>query len=78
MKLAIRQVREKRGWTQKYVADKAGITQAMLQKIETGKRKPSYDVLVKLEDLFRMNHRKLFSAATLDNTKEPDGNPAES
>lgn len=64
MKLAIRQVREKRGWTQKFVADKAGITQAMLQKIETGKRKPSYDVLVKLEDLFRMNHRKLFGAAT--------------
>lgn len=66
MKLAIRQAREKRGWTQKYVADKAGITQAMLQKIETGKRKPSYDVLVKLEDLFHMNHRKLFGGATPD------------
>lgn len=70
MKLAIRQAREKRGWTQKYVADKAGITQAMLQKIETGKRKPSYDVLVKLEDLFHMSHRKLFSAARLDNTDQ--------
>jgi transcriptional regulator with XRE-family HTH domain len=78
MKLAIRQVREKRGWTQKYVADKTGITQAMLQKIETGKRKPSYDVLVKLEDLFHMSHRKLFGAATPDNTKRPDGNQAES
>ena len=77
MKLAIRQVREKRGWTQKYVADKAGITQAMLQKIETGKRKPSYDVLVKLEDLFHMSHRKLFGAETPDNTKRPDGNQAE-
>lgn len=78
MKLAIRQVREKRGWTQKYVADKAGITQAMLQKIETGKRKPSYDVLVKLEDLFHMSHRKLFGVATPDNTKGPDSNRAES
>ena len=78
MKLAIRQVREKRGWTQKYVADKAGITQAMLQKIETGKRKPSYDVLVKLLDLFNYDDpRKLFGAATPDNTKRPDGNQAE-
>ena len=76
MKLAIRQAREKRGWTQKYVAEKVGITQTMLLKIETGKRKPSYDVLVKLEDLFHMNHRKLFGAATPDNTKEPDGNRA--
>ena len=65
MKLAIRQVREKRGWTQKFVADKAGITQAMLQKIETGQRKPSFDVLVKLLDLFNYNDpRKLFGAAT--------------
>ena len=76
MKLAIRQAREKRGWTQKYVAEKVGITQTMLLKIETGKRKPSYDVLVKLENLFHMNHRKLFGAATPDNTKEPDGNRA--
>ena len=76
MKLAIRQAREKRGWTQKYVAEKVGITQTMLLKIETGKRKPSYDVLVKLEDLFHMNHRKLFGAATPDNTKEPDDNRA--
>ena len=76
MKLAIRQVREKRGWTQKYVAEKVGITQTMLLKIETGQRKPSYDVLVKLEELFHMDHRKLFSAATLDNAKEPEGNQA--
>lgn len=52
MILLLRQERARRNWTQKFVADKIGITQAMLQKIETGKRKPSYNVLVKLLDLF--------------------------
>lgn len=31
--------------------------------LETGLTKPSFDVLIKLEDLFHMNHRKLFGAA---------------
>ena len=63
MKLNIRQERERRNWTQEYVAQKTGITQTMLQKIETGQRKPSYNVLVKLEDLFHKNHRQLFAVA---------------
>lgn len=66
MNLVIRDVRIRKGWSQKYVADKIGVTLSLIQKIETGKRKPSYDVLVKLEDLFHMNHRKLFGAATPD------------
>lgn len=77
MELPIRQVRKKRGWTQQYVANKVGVTQSMLQNIETGKRKPSYNVLVKLEDLFRMNHRKLFGAVPPDNAERPNSNPAE-
>lgn len=63
MYLGIRQERLKRGWTQEYVAQKIGVTQTMLQKIETGRRKPSYDVLVKLENLFGKSHRQLFAAA---------------
>ena len=81
MKLAIRQAREKWRWTQKYVADQTGITQAMLQKIETGQRRPSFDVLVKLEDLFGMDYRDLFNLPRRqprDNRKEPDGNQARS
>lgn len=63
MKLNIRQERERRKWTQECVAQKIGITQTTLQKIETGRRRPSYDVLVKLEDLFNLNHRQLFAVA---------------
>ena len=73
----IRQERIKRGWSIDYVAEKAGLSDEAIRLIETGERNPSYPVLVKLEDLFHMNHRKLFGAATPDNTKESDGNQAE-
>ena len=63
MRLMIRQERIRRGWTQQYVADQIGITKAALCNIETAQRKPSYEVLVKLEDLFHLNHRQLFEVA---------------
>lgn len=77
MLLKIRQERLNRQWTQDFVAQKAGITVPAVQYLETGKCKPSYDVLVKLLDLFEYSDpRELFGAATPDNTKEPDDNPA--
>ena len=79
MELALRQERIEKGWSQSYVAEKIGTSKAAVQMLETGKRKPSYDVLVKLLDLFNYDDpRKLFSAATPDNTKGPDSNRAES
>ena len=62
MYLQIRQERIQRGWTQKYVAEKIGLTKTAVCDMETGKQKPSYTVLVKLEDLFKLNHRALFAA----------------
>ena len=73
----IRQERINRGLSCEYVAEKTGLTAEAIRLIETGERNPSYPVLVKLEDLFQMNHRELFGAATPDNTKKPDGNQAE-
>lgn len=60
MILKLRQERIKRDWKLSDVAEKVGTTKATIQMLETGHRKPSYDVLVKLEDLFHMSHRKLF------------------
>lgn len=78
MNLILRQERLSRGWTQEYVARRINTTKATVQMLETGQRKPSYDVLVKLLDLFNYSDpRKLFEAATPDSTKEPDGNPAD-
>lgn len=76
MLLRIRQERLERQWTQEYVAKHAGITVPAVQYLETGKCKPSYDILVRLEDLFHLNHRQLFGAATPDRATKPDGNRA--
>lgn len=77
MELMLRQERLKRKWTLEYVAEQIGVSKPAVQMLETGSTKPSYDVLVKLLDLFDCNDpRILFGAATPDNTEEPDGNPA--
>lgn len=52
MNLQMRQERERRGWSQEYVAGKLDLTPETIHYLETGQRKPSYDVLVNLLDLF--------------------------
>jgi len=70
MNLKLRQERVEKGWTQEFVAQKVGTSKAAIQMLETGQRKPSYDVLVKLLDLFGYDDpRKLFGAATPDGGK---------
>ena len=67
MVLNIRQERINRGWTQQYVADAVGLSKSAVCEIETGRRKPSYDVLVKLLDLFGYNDpRQLFAAVDVN------------
>ena len=64
MKTILEQERTKRHWTQGYVSEQIGITKGALNNIEKNKRKPSYDVLVKLLDLFGYKDpRLLFEAA---------------
>lgn len=64
MKTMLWRERKARGWTQEFVAGEIGITPEAVSMLETGQRKPSYDVLVKLEDLFGLPHRQLFEEAT--------------
>ena len=63
MKIALRQERMKYGWKQEYVAQKCGVSPQAVCDWENNRRKPSYNVLVKLEDLFGMSHRELFAVA---------------
>lgn len=64
MTIMLRQERKSKGWTQGYVAEQLGITKSAVHDIETGRRKPSYDVLVKLLDLFGYKDpRLLFETA---------------
>ena len=57
----IRQERIKRNWSRKSVAEKLGITITAYSYIETLKRRPSYEILVKLENIFNLSHRELFT-----------------
>lgn len=60
MENGLKRERVKRGWTQGQVAKACGVSTQTVYDWESGRRKPSYEVLVKLEDLFKMNHRELF------------------
>ena len=56
----LKRERVKRGWTQGHVAKACGVSTQTVYDWESGRRKPSYEVLVKLEDLFQKSHRELF------------------
>lgn len=59
MRAALKRVRALQGWSQTDVAKQLGITVQAYSMIETGKRDPSYHVLVALEDVFHTSHREL-------------------
>ncbi|QSX05446.1 helix-turn-helix transcriptional regulator [Sedimentibacter sp. zth1] len=65
--LKIRQERIKKCWTLSYVAKQIGTTKQTVQYFETEKIKPSYEVLVKLENLFNLSHRDLFEQVPNEN-----------
>lgn len=61
METRMRQERKNKGWTLGYVARQVGITKSAVHDLETGRCKPSFEVLVKLLDLFEFNDpRELF------------------
>lgn len=59
MRTALKRGRALQGWSQADVAKQLGITVQAYSMIETGKRDPSYKVLVALEDVFHTSHREL-------------------
>lgn len=56
---AVRAARIKAGMTQEEVAEKLYITQQMIQKIESGEKKPPLDRLVQLADLYKVSMDEL-------------------
>lgn len=73
MSQMIKTERVRRGLTQTEVAHAVGITKAAYRNIEAGIRKPSYDVLIKLLNLFGYDDpRKLFGDGM---TSSGDTNP---
>lgn len=62
MEIAMRRERIRRGWTQDYVAQKCGVSVQTVCDWEKNRRKPSYDILVKLLELFECNDPRLLFA----------------
>ena len=46
----LRKLRESRGWSQNQLADKAGITQAMLSQLESSAKQPGWETVQALAD----------------------------
>ena len=71
------QLRDKRiseNWTQEFVGKHVGLTKTAIQAIETGKAKPSHDVMLKICKLFQVPHEeveRLFAVAA-DETPASD------
>jgi len=65
--LRIRHERINKHWTQEFVANEIDTTKQTVQYLETGKIKPSYAVLVKLENLFNLSHRDLLQQVSDEN-----------
>ena len=70
MQIKMQQERIRHHLSRDDVAKMIGVSAEMVRLIETGQRKPSYDVLVKLENLFHKSHRQLF--AVVDEYQEQD------
>ena len=58
----IRRARQERGMTQAYLAEKAGITQAMLCQIERGTKNPSLQVGKEIADILGCGMEKLLES----------------
>ncbi len=56
----IRRIREKKGLAQAYVADQAGISQAMLSQIEKGYKDPSMRTGKRIADILECGLESLF------------------
>jgi len=56
----MRAERIKRNWTLEYIGNCLGVTRTAIGDIERLRRKPSYDMLVGLEELFGLTRRELF------------------
>lgn len=62
-KLVITKEREKRNWTQIYVASELGTTKQSVCNWEKGRSFPRKNILDNLETLFNLTHRELFAPA---------------
>ena len=62
----IKRLRKQKGWSQTELAEQIGSHLSHINRIETGKYKPSVDVLVKLADVFDVSLNALVRDSDVD------------
>ncbi len=62
---ALRQIRQQKGWSQKDLADRAGVGQDTISGIESGRRQPHPSTLRKLADALGVRVAEFFSEPVL-------------
>lgn len=70
MKSVLEQERIRRSLSRTELGYLIGVSDEAIRLLETGQRKPSYDVLVKLLDLFGYNDPRLLFAAVDEDTSQ--------
>jgi len=74
---ALRTKRQEKKWTLEYVAEAVGVTKQSIHDFETGKTRPSYDVLMTLCKLFNAQQysdvERLFTVADGTPPTQPQG-----
>jgi transcriptional regulator with XRE-family HTH domain len=58
-------LRHERGWTQRELADRVGIDQPFMSKIEAGKHDPGMKLLASIAQAFELTLSELFQDVTL-------------
>ncbi len=52
--MRLKQIREKRGWTQERLAEKVGVSRVTIARIEIGNRRPSLELLERLAKVLKV------------------------
>ena len=68
----VKSLRLERGWSQQEVADRAGLNKMTISQYENGKRKPSFEVIEALAEIFHVDMNYLLGYT--DKIEKPAAN----
>ena len=71
----VKSLRLERGWSQQEVADRAGLNKMTISQYENGKRKPSFEVIEALAEIFHVDMNYLLGYT--DKIEKPAGDEAD-
>ena len=67
----VKQLRQERGWSQQEVADRVGLNKMTISQYENGKRKPSFEMIEALAEVFHVDLNYLLGFT--DKIEKPAG-----